>query len=334
VSDSITAEALAASLAERGALDPRAAPLPQRAGERPWFISMLMGMAGWLAGIFVVVLVEVIFEPQRAAGHGIIAVVLLPAAFGLYAADRGGAFFDQLALAFSIAGQIAATVAIADATSSAALTAGSVAVMQCLLLAVMPNALARSIAAFFACIAWALAIRFAWWGENEWSGSRTPAPLGSALIGWFVIWIPVAAIVFAAIAGETRWMASKARRIVRPALSGMLLALTLGTLASVPFDVLEFLWRSDEAPRTNWLVLWPLLNVAAALVAGFGAFRLRNTALLGVAIAAAMLHVVQFYYLLGTTLVVKSAIMLVIGAALLGAGALLRHRGAGSESSP
>jgi hypothetical protein len=326
MSASVTAETLAAVLAQRGALDPQSAPLPQRASERPWFISMLLGIAGWLAGAFVVALIAALFDPGESRTWGTVAVILLPAAFGLYAADRDNAFFDQLALALSIAGQIGATIAIADAADSAALTAGMVAVMQCLLLAVMPNALARSIAAFFACVAWALAIRFAWWGEASGIGSHMTVELGPGIIGWFVIWMPIAAMVFAAIAGEATWMASKARRIARPALSGMLLALTIGTFAAVPFEVFDSLWRSDGSPRSNWLVLWPLLNVAAALIAGFGAFRLRNMGLLGAAIAAALLHVVQFYYLLGTSLLVKSAIMLVVGAALLGAGALLLRR--------
>jgi hypothetical protein len=190
----------------------------------------------------------------------------------------------------------------------------------------MPNALARAIAAFFACIAWALAIRFAWWGEGNWDALRAQVSLAPAIVGWFVIWIPIAALAFAALAAEPQWMAHDARRIVRPALGGLLLALTFGTFASVPFDAFDVFWRSSSEPHTNWLVLWPLLNVAAALAAGFGAFRLRSTALVGVAIAAALLHVVQFYYVLGTTLVIKSAIMLIAGAVLLGAGILLRRR--------
>jgi uncharacterized membrane protein len=39
--------------------------------------------------------------------------------------------------------------------------------------------------------------------------------------------------------------------------------------------------------------------------------------MIGVSIAGALLHVAQFYYLLGTTLLVKSAIMLGVGAVAL-----------------
>jgi hypothetical protein len=332
MSDNVTADALADALIQRGVIDRGSAPLPPEGSGRPWFVSALLCVAGWLAGVFVLVFIATLFEPSGASSYAVFAIVLLLAAFGLYAADRQNAFFDQLALALSIAGQIAATAAIAESTKSAALTAGALAVLQCLLVLLMPNRLARSIAAFFACIAWALAVRFAWWGEANWSGSRAHVSFGPAIVGWFVIWTPIAALVFAAIAGEAKWMARKHRRIVRPALGGLLLALTFGTFASVPLDTFDFFWSSNPDRRTNWLVLWPLLNVAVALAAGLGAFRLRSMALLGVAIAAALLHVVQFYYLLGTTLVIKSVIMLIVGAALLGGGGVLLHRRRSGQS--
>lgn len=334
MSESITSETLTSAMIQRGAIDSRAAPLTSLVRDRPWFVSTLLGVAGWLAGIFVLVFIVALFQPKLASQFAVFALVLLPAAFGLYAADRHNAFFDQLALALSIAGQIAAAAAIGDATKSSALTAGAMAILQCVLLVVMPNALARSIAAFFACIAWALAIRFAWWGEWDWGRSLAPVALVPAIIGWFVIWMPIAAIASAAIASEPTWMARKVRRIVRPGLSGMLLALAFGTFTSVPLDAFELLWNAPQKPQTNWLVLWPLLNVAAALVAGLGAFRLRNNSLLGVAVAAALLHVMQFYYLLGTTLVVKSTIMLIAGVVLLSGGVLLRRRHHESELTP
>jgi hypothetical protein len=189
------------------------------------------------------------------------------------------------------------------------------------LVLVMPNRLARALAAFFACIAWALTLRFAWWGDGEnWDIARQTMSLLPALIAWAVIWIPVAAICAAAIRKESQWMAQPAAaRIIRPALTGLLLALTFGTFVSEPREALEW-FRSSGAATENWLVLWPLLNAAMALCAAFGAFQLRNKALLGVAIAAALLHVGQFYFLLGTTLVVKSIIMLAVGAVLVGAG--------------
>jgi hypothetical protein len=327
MSERITSDELTATLIRNSVIDADSPPLPFLPRDRPWFVTALQGTAGWLAGIFVLVFIGAAFEPRTAGELAIFAVVLLPAAFLLYRGDRDNAFLDQLALSASIAGQIAATAAFAMATDySASLSSACVAVMQCLLVIVMPNRLARSLAAFFACVAWALTIRFVWWGEEEsWSGPQQAVSLAPALIGWAVIWIPVAAISLATIAGEAKWMARSAARIVRPALSGMLLALTFGTFASEPLHAFSWIFSSGPAPG-NWLVLWPLLNAAAALFAGFGAFHLRNKALLGVAIAAALLHVGQFYFLLGTTLVVKSIIMVTVGVFLLACGLLLNRR--------
>ena len=331
-----TSEAFIATLMRNGVIPANAAPLPPRPEDRPWFVSALQGIAGWLAGIFALVFIVTAFEPRGTGSFILIALVLLPAAFALYLSARNNVFLDQLGLAASMAGQISATVAFADSgRNSVSITTAGVAIMQCVLVMIMPNRLARSLAAFFACVAWSLTIRFAWWGEEEtWNAARHAVSLAPALVGWAVIWIPVAAICIATITSEPRWMGQPAARIVRPALSGMLLALTFGTFASEPLDAFGWLWLSKPT-SPNWLVLWPLLNAAAALLAGFGAFHLRNRALLGVAIAAALLHIGQFYFLLGTSLVVKSVIMVVVGSLLLGWGLLLTHRGTSpGEVSP
>jgi uncharacterized membrane protein len=94
------------------------------------------------------------------------------------------------------------------------------------------------------------------------------------------------------------------------------MALALATWASEPLGSLVF-WSPPGESYVNWLVLWPLLGAATALFAAVCAYRLRNRALVGLAIAGALLHVMQFYYLLGTTLIIKSMIMLAVGIALL-----------------
>jgi uncharacterized membrane protein len=63
--------------------------------------------------------------------------------------------------------------------------------------------------------------------------------------------------------------------------------------------------------------LWPFLSILLALLALALAFAVRNRPLMGVAIIFGLLEVSSFYYVLGTTLLVKSIIMLVLGAALL-----------------
>jgi uncharacterized protein DUF4401 len=328
VNERIESHDLVADLERNGVIAANAPLLPPPPEDRPWFVSALQGTAGWLAGLFGLGFIAVFFKLSDTGSFAIFGVFLLAGAFGLYRATGNSAFAGQLALAASIAGQVAVTFSFAEpAKYTVAVPAACVALMQCVLVFVMPNRLARALAAFFACVAWALTLRFAWWGDKEsWDMLRDRVSLGPALIGWVAVWIPVAAMCAIAIVNEAKWMAQPAAaRIIRPALTGLLLALTFGTFASEPLEALEW-FRSTGARPENWLVLWPLLNALLALCAAFGAFRLRNKALLGVAIAAALLHVGQFYFLLGTTLVVKSIIMLGVGAALVIAGMSLRRK--------
>jgi hypothetical protein len=314
---------LANALAERGLL-PHGSPSPSPAHpDRPWFVSAVLGAAGWLAGVFALLFVYLLFEPEGAAGFALAGGILLAAAYGLYVADRESAFFDQLALALSIAGQIALAVAAADLTESTAGTAAAMAVLQLALLFVLPNRLAKTLAAFFACVAWAVAVRYGWWDRSAFDYDRVDVALLPALLGWLVIWTPLIAAAHVLIKKEAEWMAGSQRSVARPALHGLIGALAVATWASEPFASLPF-W--DSAARTNWLALWPLLGAGAALFAARCAFRLRGRALLGVAITGALLHTLQFYYVLGTSLLLKSWLTLAVGTALLAAAWALQRR--------
>jgi hypothetical protein len=140
-----------------------------------------------------------------------------------------------------------------------------------------------------------------------------------------VAWLPVLAATWVLIANEARWMAGELRRLLRPLLSGMLLCLALGTIVSAPTESFDF-WMGDVGTRANWLMTWPLLSVCCALFAAFCAFRIRHNALLGAAIVGALLHALNFYFVLGATLLTKSMVMLAMGAALLAASATLDRR--------
>lgn len=297
--------------------------------ERPWFISVLLGTTAWLAGLFMLSFIWMLFTPRTAGAYAVCGLILLAAAFGLYAADRAGAFFGQLALTLSIAGQLAIVFAAHETTHSATATAAFTMALQLLLLFVMPNRLAKLIAAFFACCAWALAVRLGWWGEKSFITTQHVA-LAPALIGWCVVWMPIVAAAHALLVNEHRWMASGLQQTARAALTGLLLGLATATWLSAPLGTLV-LW--GDQPRSNWLVLWPLLGVMAALIAAIYAFRLRHRALIGVAILGALQYVGQFYYLLGTTLLIKSCIMLAIGLLALLAVFALKRRGSLPEAA-
>jgi uncharacterized membrane protein len=325
MSTPMTIATLTAALVRRGVLRPDAPPPPGSPSDRPWFIGFVLGVSGWLAGIFGIIFIGMFFRPHDTLQFTVSAVLLLAAAYGLYVLDRENAFVDQLALALSIAGQIMAVIAIEDIVDSKTVTAAMLAFLQLGLVLAMPNRLARVISALFACLAWALAFRLGLWSDDLWAAADTKAlRVVPAIISWLVIWVPLMALTWMLVVREAEWMASSMRHILRPALTGLLIALSLGTLMSQPTDAL-FLW-SDTGQKTNWLVLWPLLSVGAAMLAALCALQLRNHALLGVAIAGALLHVLHFYFLLGTSLLVKSCIMIAIGLLLFTAGTTLRRR--------
>lgn len=311
-------------LVDRGVLPAAALDSPRADAERPWYISIVLGAAGWLAGLFALLFVSILFKPDGPAGYALTGSVMLAAAFGLYYADKDSAFFDQLALAFSIAGQIAVTVAVADATESVRATAWAVVLLQAALLLLLPNRFAKSLATFFAVIALAVAVRFTLWDSNDPFERPESVSLAPALLGWFLVWGPLIALTHQLIAKEADWMANDSRRIVRPALTGLLVSLSIGTLASEPFGAFA-VWMPPEAPRLSWVAIWPLLAVFTALFAAVCAYRLGHRALVGFAIAGALLHLVQFYFLLGITLLMKSCIMMGVGITLLVASQWLKR---------
>jgi len=324
----VTAPPVSARLEEglrgRALLAADAPPLPPGKPGRPWFVVLLLGFSGWLAGLFGLLFLGLLFKPDGAPGFAVIGAVLLAGAFGLYrVAD--GAFQEQLALAVSIAGHVSITVAIGLGTDSPAGTAFAVAAIQAAWAVVVPNRAARALATLFGAIAWALAVRFAWWG-HDFDHHHRQVSLLAALVGWVVVWGPVVVAALSAVAGEVRWMAAGRARLVRPLLVGLLLALGFGTLVSQPTPALLF-WEPEGPARTDWLALWPLLSVGGSILALALAHALRSRPLMGAAIAAALLHVVHFYLLVGATLLTKAAIMGVVGLLLLAGAALLERRG-------
>lgn len=152
--DAMDAPTLARALRERGliAADAVAMEAPDMT-HRPWYIGLLVGASGWLAGGFVLGFVALLFHPNSAAGSAVSGGVLLAAAWGLFKADRNGAFTPQLALALSFAGQCLMLFAMTEHTHAYAAIARAAFVLQAGMLLLMPNRLHRVMSALFALIA-------------------------------------------------------------------------------------------------------------------------------------------------------------------------------------
>jgi hypothetical protein len=306
---------------------------PADTTDRPWFVALLQGAAGWLAGIFLLVFFGLVFKPQSGPVIFGLGALLLVAAWGLYHADRHGAFLDQLALAISMAGQIAVAISILEHHHSGLNISSTALLIQIFVLLVMPNNIARTLAAMFATIAWVYTVRFlvrpgdaerVFFGEE--SVSSYVHVDGWALpIAWLLTWLPLLALAGWLVLRESQWMASRLRRIARPLLTGLLSGVSIGAIAAEPFTMI--FWGVENWGRgVDWLAIFPLLSIGLTLFAAYCAFRVRSNGLLGFAVLAALLHLSRFYYLYGTSLLWKSVIMLGVGAALLLAGVALRNR--------
>lgn len=322
---------LVASLRARGVISDESPPAPNL--DRPWFVALLQGVAGWLAGIFLLAFVGLILKPESRGAILLLGAFLLLAAWALYHADRDAVFLDQLALALSIAGQFAVAWGIVKDDFSALPLAATLLGLQLLVLLAMPNKVARTLAALFATIAWVYTVRFVlrpgqgeqvFFDEGHRDIASMPGPWALPL-AWGISWLPLLALCWWLIRNESRWMSGALRRHARPLLAGLLLGLSLGGLAAEPFTVFAFGIES-MGMRFSWWALFPLLSVALAMFAAWGAFRVRSHGLLGVAVFAALLHLSRFYYLYGTTLLWKAVIMVGLGTVFLLAGiALHRH---------
>ncbi|HXF79480.1 MAG TPA: DUF4401 domain-containing protein [Usitatibacter sp.] len=330
-----TPQDLVQALQARGfALHPASAQAPaEETSERPWFVSLLLGAAGWAAGIFVLIFVGMTFARGSNGGAGILVagLVLLAMAYGLFwAAGRAGfaAFASQAALALSIAGQFATLFGLAESidrnlSMRAVPTLATIALaMQVILAAVMPNRLHRTMSTLFACIAWAVALRFSTW-DRAGVPAGIPASAVTGLSIWLATWLPLAGLLFVIVRREPMWIARGFAPMVRPIAAGLVVALALGTLASEPWALLV-----GPGSAHGGLAPWPLLSALAALAALIAAFALGNLGLAAVCIAAAIGHVFHLYYSLEATLLAKAATLAVVGAGCLAAAWLTRTRSA------
>lgn len=298
--------------------------------ERPWFITLLLGASGWVAGLFLLVFIGLVVHPRQAAGALATGLVLIVVAWGLFKFDRKGIFVSQLALALSIAGQIILVYGLAvgldelfESMHSArpiALILFFTLLLQAVMALIMPNPLHKTLSTLVACIAWAFSVRFGLFGETNFrfGDSATLAPpLGLTLTSWALAWSPVVALIYTLVRTEASWMARGWQPVIRPILTGLIIGLAYATLASHPLEVFHWWGNATPLAQQNWLALWPMLSALGSLGALLSAFAMGSRALVGACVLAILAHLSHFYYELGTSLLIKALIMLVMGSVML-----------------
>lgn len=325
---------LSAALAARGLIAENQLSNVSGAEATPaaWYVQVMMGACAWLAGLFLLAFVVIGFETAIFHGHVNWSMVLVlgitgcaVAALVYMAASATSSFASQFGLAMSCAGQ--AAIALSVGELSGARTALWIMVfLEAALIFAMQNRLHRALSSFGAVVAWALAtheILFRELPSIEWRAGQTGLYQTSALsvLLWVAVWAPVAGCAYWLAAHEAQWMAAGRESLLRPVTHGLIAALAIAPLATHPATFWLALGLGSSQVMTDGspgaTALWPLLSMGLDLLALALAFNLRNRALMGVAIIFGLLEISGFYYVLGTTLLVKSVTMLVLGAVLL-----------------
>ena len=280
----------------RGLVPASALPAPAvEARERPWYIGLLLGSAGWLAGIFLVIFVFLLFKPNS-DGAAFAGVPLLVAAWLLFRIDRDGAFLPQLALSLSIAGQVAIVITIFETlfkgSQSPAGPAFTALLLQAALVLVMPNRLHRAMSTLFACAAWAVFLRYTMFdAPNHPFRFDAKVPLLQAIAAWAITWLPVCGILHAIVRNEDKWMARGRQAIVRPVATGLIVGLAVATLLSSPLETFELFGAQRSS---GWFALWPLASALAAMAGLVAAHALGNRGLAAVCIVAGLADLSHF----------------------------------------
>lgn len=298
-------------------------PLPAFEPSQPWYLGLMLGAAAWFAGLLL--MLTTVLTWNLSGSEAFLPLALLWGVPGmlLLRVQGMGLFPWQLGLSLLIAGECAAVVAIGSALDEAEPTLFASSLLFASIAVIAPRPAARVLNVLAACAAWVLCLRWSLLGEpwQRWSEDARPA-LSLALITWLACWgPPIAGLVWIA-RSEARWMATRWAGLLRATLIGLILALAFATPLA---DPLGGLFVRDSDGSRDWMALWPLLSLGAALVATAVAFHQRLRVLFGVCLFGLLVHVAHFYYALGVSLIAKSLVMLLMGAGLLGLAWALRE---------
>lgn len=289
---------------------------------KPWYLSLALGASAWFAGILMLIGFALLFDFDSVAKLTGLGIVLIGAAFMLMFFAKESDFATQLGLCFSVAGQCMVVFGLNENFDSPSRLAFNALILQLVLACLMPNRMHRSFSAFFAVIAWAFWLRFMPQGGDNFDllwGSRFNAalllPTGQALMWWAMTWVPVIVLCWVLLQQRATqiWL-----DVVYPILRGLLIGLACASVISNFGSLFGMLEQSGVA-------IWCIASAAAAYLALIFSFILQNKPLMGFSIACVFAHLVHFYYALGTTLVDKSVLMLVVGVVCLSLQQLLKN---------
>jgi uncharacterized protein DUF4401 len=326
-----------------------AAPAAE-AGRSPWFVRVMLGVAGWFGALFLLIFVGLglSFIIKNAGAALVVGVIACGVAAALFRKLPENDFAGQFAFAVSLAGQALIVFGIADTvgSKSVAVVGIVIAVMQAALFWLVPNYVHRIWAAASGACAAAMAladmgllaitpalvlIAFAWVWLKEFEFAK------GSLVRAGGYGLALAAVVIAVMHGERSiaWILDHPRTPV-----GGLIGVWIGaalTSAALLWAVVQLLAREDvprDSAQGKVALIGAIIVAVATLKApGIGpavavlviGFANGNRILAGLGILALLGYLSHYYYSLQLTLLEKSGVLASTGIALLAAW-LLVHR--------
>ena len=320
------------------------------AGHSPWFVRVMLGVAGWFGALFLLLFIAIGLHDiiKHAAAALIVGVVACGIASAIFRKLPENDFAGQFAFAVSLAGQALIVFGIADAvgSKSVAVVGIVVAVMQAVLFWLVPNYVHRIWAAASGACAAAMAladmgllaitpalvlVAFAWVWLKEFDFAK------GSLVRAGGYGLALAAVVIAVMHGERSiaWILDQPKSPV-----GGLIGVWVGAAlagAALLWAVVQLLAREavslESAQGKIALIGAIILAVATLKAPGIGpaaavlviGFANGNRILAGLGILALLGYLSHYYYSLQLTLLEKSGVLASTGIALL-AARLLLHR--------
>jgi hypothetical protein len=308
----------------------------------PWYVRALTGIAGWIAAGFLLAFIGVFLGSFDSNTTQIIAgLVLIAAAYGLLLRTAKHAFASQFAIAMSLAGQALVWMGIEPDLRNSHLEWLVIAAFQAGLALVLPNFVLRVWCAGAAALAMAMflfaagayflsigvlaaATALVWQSEFTWP--RVNATIRAIGYGLTLALIVLQATIFF-IASVDGWMAHRLNRMLgwAPQWLGWLLPGVV--LIAVVWQLHARKSSGDNEKNTAVAVLAAALvtaasfkapGIATGLMLVFLGYSHANRSLVGLGLIALLSYLSAYYYLLETTLLMKSLTLAVTGAVLIG----------------
>jgi len=300
--------------------------------DSPWYIKTLVGFSGWLASIFILGFIALIFKDilDQYLTSSIIGIIFIAGAFVLLKNQKSD-FFEHIGLSLSLAGQVLIIYGIVNISNSKeAVIWGALFLMQTSLALIMPNFIHRVLSAFFAAFSFA-----------AWLSVLGMPYLASGLIMFLCAWIWINEFSYP----------MHHRKVVA---IGYGFALSLILIKSPAFFNALSLFSNTEQLTKPWMgetisscvflyVVWKLMKpyqkeipqvavivtliitlifcIASYEVLGLSScvmiillgFSVGNRILIGFGIMSLLIFISSYYYLLEITLLEKSEHLFILG---------------------